>query len=63
MLGIIELNFSQLVVVLYVTVFLTFGISNNICVTVCMQDKFEGTIRRKKIHGFVVGMSDRVYAT
>ena len=29
--------------VLDVTAFLTFGISNRICVTVCMQDKFEPT--------------------
>ncbi|PIO36887.1 hypothetical protein AB205_0138190 [Aquarana catesbeiana] len=29
--------------VLYVTAFLPFGISNKICVTVCMQDKFEPT--------------------
>ena len=43
MLGIIELHFSQLVTVLYMIVFLTFGIFDNICVTVCMQDKFERT--------------------
>ena len=61
LLGINELNFYRLVVVLYVTAFLTFEISDNICVTVCMQHTFEPTFRQKKIHGFVVGMSDRVY--
>ncbi|PIO13642.1 hypothetical protein AB205_0134630, partial [Aquarana catesbeiana] len=34
--------------VLYVTAFLTFGISDKICVTVCMQDKFEPTSVGKK---------------
>ena len=63
MLGIIELHFSLLVVVLYVTAFLTFGISDNICVTVCMQDKFEPKFSWKKIHGFLVGISNRVYAS
>ncbi|PIO31179.1 hypothetical protein AB205_0046460 [Aquarana catesbeiana] len=34
--------------VLYVTAFLTFGIYDQLCVTVCMQDKFEPTSVGKK---------------
>ena len=60
-LEIIALHVSRLVVVLYVTTSLTFGISDNICVTVCMQHKFETKFCLKKVHGFVVGNSDRVY--
>ena len=39
------LNFPFIVpsYVLYVTAFLVIGISDNICATVCMQDKFEPT--------------------
>ena len=50
------LNFIDLSTfyILYVTLFLTVRISDKICVTVCMQNKFEPTFRQKKIHGSLV---------
>ena len=58
---VLTISLTVLSYVLYVTAFLENGISDNICATVCMQDKFEPTSVGKKYTVLLLKMSDRVF--